>query len=166
MIAADAGTVHSMTLSHTEPSGAFSSLSDHSPEALPAAGAPADERDRADLLRAEALEQVMRLTCDESVLYPLLDPIPAHRTAVVVGRILGSLGIRPTTGCPLLALGADTVLDDGWRRHYPPAEKSLYSELLFCRELAGLAPGEENSVDLDAFAELEQLRDAVGFPDM
>lgn len=118
-----------------------------------------------DQLRCEALEQVMRLTPDDGLAIRFLTTMSEDAAASLVGKTIAALDLTLTPGSPLLAYGAGAALDVSWRRHCPPVERSLYSELLFCRQMAGIAPGDEELGE-DAFAELEELRVRLGFPDL
>ena len=119
---------------------------------------PTAEREH---LRAESVEQLMRMSADEDLLLGLLaDPSPA--AAATVGQILVALRPQLMTGCPLLAYGAGRPLDHAWRRWYPPVEASLFAELRFYRSLTGADPTHPVAEFPDAYAELEELRDTVG----
>jgi hypothetical protein len=95
-----------------------------------------------EMLRAEVVEQVMRVTDDDVLLLPFLDAVPGSRAAhAALGRLLSGCTLRLVVGCPLMAFVGGTVRDPQWRRAYPPAPDSLWAKLEFLATIYGPAGG-------------------------
>lgn len=113
-------------------------------------------------LRDDMVEQVMRATDDESLLWPFLDAPAASRAAhAALGRLLSAVPVRLVAGCPLLAWLTGTALDPHWRDYCPPASRSLWADLEFLRLLfadAAAAGAVDGLPAGDAYAELEAFR--------
>lgn len=89
-------------------------------------------------LRAELLEQLMRVCDDESLLYAFGDVAPGSRAAhTELGRLMLSVAVPLVPGSPLLAFLSGTPLDPHWRDSYPAAPESLWAHLEFLRMMYG-----------------------------
>jgi hypothetical protein len=118
-----------------------------------------------DLVRSEAIEQVMRVSGDEDLLLTLLAATPGTRAgAAAAGRAMASVPVRLSLseGCPILVYATGTALNIGWRRWCPPASDSLYSELLLYRSLTVTDEDTPQAEYCDAYEELEQARLVFG----
>lgn len=104
-------------------------------------------------LRAEMLEQVMRVTADDALVVPFLDAAPRSREAhAALGRLISDAHVRLMLGCPLMAFVSGTHLDPEWRRSYPASPDSLWGSFEFLSTMYG-PPSSE-----DPYSGLEALR--------
>lgn len=109
----------------------------------------------------QALEQVMRSCGDELMALPFLDvEAGSRRAASALGRLLTEHPLRLVAGCPLIALVSGAPVDPLWRDACPAAERSLWAELDFLRQLLGASV---ESPDLLGELELLRQRSAAEF---
>jgi hypothetical protein len=102
-------------------------------------------------LRAEALEQLMRMTSDEALVARLST---TTSPATALGRLPADIFKDLVPGCPLLALQhSGPPIAPSWRSHYKPVKGSLYATLLFLRSLDSRDLG-----DINAYQELINRR--------
>jgi hypothetical protein len=105
-------------------------------------------------LRAEAIEQLMRMTDDEALVARLST---TTSPATALGRLPGEIFKDLVPGCPLLALQhAGPPVVASWRSYYSPIKGSLYSTLLFLRSLDSRDLG-----DIDVYQELIDRRQSL-----
>lgn len=86
-------------------------------------------------LRAACVEQVMRVSADESLALQVHAVRTRRQLLVVLGASVGDLAGVFFTGSPLLAAAGVGVLDQAWRDRCPARPGSLFAELEFLRAL-------------------------------
>src|SRR5687768_1526308 len=105
-------------------------------------------------LRDQVLEQVMRVTDDETLVVPFLGVQPRSRRAhTALGRLLSFAPVALVVGSPVMALVGGDALDPQWRTACPVASASLWSTFEFLVTMYG--PADEGQ---DPYQALEQLR--------
>jgi hypothetical protein len=106
------------------------------------------------------LEQVMRRTDDESLVFAFLDASP-HSDAymVALGRLLAASPGPVPAGTPLHIWAATGTLRQKWRDLCPPVRSSIWGELTTLRSLFG-ADHQSDSANQDTnpVLELQALR--------
>lgn len=104
--------------------------------------------------RAAMLEQVMRVTGDDSAIVPFLDAPPAsHAAHAALGRLISEAPVRLVAGCPLLAWLTGCALDGAWRDWCGVTPNSLWASLEFLTTIYGI-----DGCGLDPYEALELLR--------
>jgi hypothetical protein len=102
-------------------------------------------------LQREAIEQLMRMTADESLVARL---VASDSPEATLGRLSPETFNDLVPGCPLLALLASGApVEETWRLHYTPAAGSLYSTLEFFRTI-----DTRSLEDLDSYREFLERR--------
>ena len=106
------------------------------------------------------LEQVMRRTDDESLVFAFLGASPrSDAYMVALGRLLAASPGPVPAGTPLHIWAATGTLRQKWRDLCPPVRSSIWGELTTLRSLFG-ADHQADSVnqDIDPVLELQALR--------
>jgi hypothetical protein len=102
-------------------------------------------------VHSAAIEQLMRMTDDESLIIRLAHQDPSAS----LGRLSSVIFDNLVTGCPVLALlDPSQTLAPSWRQCYPPLPHSLYATLELLRSLDPCLPTE----NLHAYQELHARR--------
>lgn len=92
-------------------------------------------------LRAQVVEQVMRMSGDELMVLTFVEAAPQSRAAkVALGRLLASPGARLSLGSPLMAFVTGADVDSSWRSECPSPSGSLWEELGLLCSLHGTSP--------------------------
>jgi hypothetical protein len=110
--------------------------------------------------KALLLEQVMRRTDDESLVFSFLDASPRSDVYMVaLGRLLAASPGPVPAGTPLHIWAATGTLHKQWRDLCPPVRSSIWGELTTLRALFG-ADYQTDSAnqDIDPVLELQELR--------
>ena len=84
---------------------------------------------------AELVEQLMRTTGDETLVYPVRTATSARHLASVLGAVLPQLQVGLLAGSPAACLLGLTDIDPNWRDQYPAGPDSLWAELELLRAL-------------------------------
>lgn len=91
-------------------------------------------------IHIELIEQLMRITDDETLLYRLAEATNRTEVLIGLGAALPHLRMELLAGSPVLAALGVANLDPEWRRNYPPRPQSLWAELELMRSLSYAAP--------------------------
>jgi len=106
-------------------------------------------------LRDAVIEQVMRITNDDTLVMPFLYALPGTRAAhSAIGRLLGQSPCALPFGCPLLAYVNQGPMVVSWRDFCHPAATSLWADRMMLIEMYGPPPPE-----LSPYQGLEWLRE-------
>lgn len=114
--------------------------------------------------RKDSVEQIMRASRHEHLVWPLLGDPNTEEALAAVGQVTEELGWSPTPGSPLHALTHGAEVAHSWRAAHTPGPETLYAELLFLRALAGRTPHDDECTHPDTYEELLALRETVAKP--
>lgn len=84
------------------------------------------------------IEQVMRVTGDDLLVFDFLDAPPGSQAAyAALGKLLAEAAVPLHQGCPLLAWLQNEPVDPHWREATPATAESLWAALQFLEALYG-----------------------------